>query len=88
MVRVECILSGASSNLSLPPTGDDNDHVITPPSPEVGTARLDTDEVHLRLVEESNGTGRKMLTVTFPGLCTVLIRSGKAMQHGVKSPAG
>ena len=31
----------------------------------------------------ADGTVGKMLTITFPGLCTVLICSGK-----VKSPAG
>src|SRR5258706_15801074 len=39
-----------------------------------GAARLDPDEVGLRLVQTSIGP-RPMRTVTFPGLCTVLIRS-------------
>jgi hypothetical protein len=37
-------------------------------------ARLDPDEVGLRLVQTSIGP-RPMRTVTFPGLCAVLIRS-------------
>jgi hypothetical protein len=45
-------------------------------SAEADIARsLDTDEVFTDLIGGGDGTARKMRTVTFPGLCTVLLKA-------------
>jgi hypothetical protein len=52
----------------------------------MAVAGLDSDETNIRIIDVGGGTVRKTLTVTFPGLCTMLIRSRKELARPQSIP--